>query len=222
VLVDGLPVLGGQAVNSIIGTFCGLLANGTHGHQFTHGIADDILRDLGAMEQALHYRHTTMPLIAVPLLLIAACADVGHGAFLMLFALIALFLIGGHFGLHSIAGIFYPSAYRGNGAGWATSVAKVGSIAGPFAARLILSTSLPARQIFAVLAICPAAFVVCVFILGRIHFLHAAPPSPGNDDKFRRRNGRSKPDIFLTGVNDEAAAIVKRLGFAEFAIFSVD
>ena len=47
VLIDGLPVLGGQAVNSIIGTFCGLFANGTHGHQFTHGIADDILRDLG-------------------------------------------------------------------------------------------------------------------------------------------------------------------------------
>ncbi len=28
-LVDGLPTLGGQMVNSIIGTFCGLFANGT-------------------------------------------------------------------------------------------------------------------------------------------------------------------------------------------------
>ena len=55
-LVDGLPVLGGQAVNSIISTFCGLFANGTHGHQFTHGIADEILRDLGAKEQTLYYR----------------------------------------------------------------------------------------------------------------------------------------------------------------------
>ena len=54
-LVDSLPALGGQAVNSIIGTFCGLFANGTHGYQFTHGIADDILRDLGA-QGALHYR----------------------------------------------------------------------------------------------------------------------------------------------------------------------
>jgi flavin-dependent dehydrogenase len=54
-LVDGLPALGGQAVNSIIGTFCGLFANGTHGHQLTHGIADEILRDLGA-QGALHYR----------------------------------------------------------------------------------------------------------------------------------------------------------------------
>ena len=53
--VDGLPALGGQAVNSIIGTFCGLFANGTHGHQFTYGIAEDILRDLGKTG-ALHYR----------------------------------------------------------------------------------------------------------------------------------------------------------------------
>jgi AAHS family 4-hydroxybenzoate transporter-like MFS transporter len=112
---------------------------------------------------------TAMPLIAIPLLLVAAFADVGHGGYLALFALIALFLIGGHFGLHSIAGIFYPSAYRGNGAGWAISVAKIGSIAGPFAAGLILSTSLPVRYIFAVLAICPAVFVVCIFMVGRIH-----------------------------------------------------
>ena len=62
-LVDGLPALGGQAVNSVIGTFCGLFSNGTDGFQLTHGIADDILRDLGA-EGALHYRreHTTVVL----------------------------------------------------------------------------------------------------------------------------------------------------------------
>jgi hypothetical protein len=48
ILVDGLPTLGGQAVNSIIGMFCGLYSPGPEGVQLTHGIADDILRDLGA------------------------------------------------------------------------------------------------------------------------------------------------------------------------------
>lgn len=57
VLVDGLPVLGGQAVNSIIGTFCGLYGNGTHGHQFTYGIADDFIRALGQVEGGLFFRH---------------------------------------------------------------------------------------------------------------------------------------------------------------------
>lgn len=62
-LVDGLPALGGQAVTSIIGTFCGLFSNGLDGFQLTHGIADDILSELGA-EGALYYRrgHTTVVL----------------------------------------------------------------------------------------------------------------------------------------------------------------
>jgi transposase len=82
---------------------------------------------------------------------------------------VSLVLSFGRIGLHSIAGIFYPSAYRGNGAGWATSIAKIGSIAGPFLAGVILSTSLPVRYIFAVLAICPAVFVMCIFVIGLIH-----------------------------------------------------
>jgi hypothetical protein len=53
-LVDGLPTLGGQAVNSIIGTFCGLYSNGPNRFQLTHGIADEMLRDLGA-QGAIHY-----------------------------------------------------------------------------------------------------------------------------------------------------------------------
>src|SRR5215207_3262900 len=56
ILIDGMPALGGQAVNSVIGTFCGLFSNGYHGYQLTHGIADGILHDLGA-QGALHYRH---------------------------------------------------------------------------------------------------------------------------------------------------------------------
>lgn len=62
VLVDGLPALGGQAVNSIIGTFCGLYSNGPNRVQLTHGIADAILEDLGA-KGALH--HNVGPMTTV-------------------------------------------------------------------------------------------------------------------------------------------------------------
>src|SRR5258707_7273773 len=55
-LIDGLHALGGQAVNSVIGTFCGLFSNGHSGYQTVHGIADGILRDLGA-QNALFLRH---------------------------------------------------------------------------------------------------------------------------------------------------------------------
>jgi len=112
---------------------------------------------------------TAMPVITGTLLLFAGFVTIGHDAFLALSALIGGFLIGGHFGMHSICGIFYPSAYRGNGAGWATSVAKIGSVAGPMLGGAILSTSLPVRHIYAVLAVCPAVFAVCIYAVGRRH-----------------------------------------------------
>src|SRR6185369_17657197 len=57
VLVDGLPALGGQAVNSIIGSFCGLYSNGPEAQriQLTHGIADALLKELGE-QGALHHK----------------------------------------------------------------------------------------------------------------------------------------------------------------------
>ena len=56
-LIDSLPALGGKAVNSIIGTFCGFFSNGLSCFQTVHGIADGILRDLDA-KSALHFRRT--------------------------------------------------------------------------------------------------------------------------------------------------------------------
>ncbi|MGH3343040.1 MAG: FAD-dependent oxidoreductase [Carbonactinosporaceae bacterium] len=60
VLVDGLPMLGGQMVNSLIGLFAGVFGNAPEHRQLTHGIFDDIFRDLGATGD-LHFQrnHTT-------------------------------------------------------------------------------------------------------------------------------------------------------------------
>src|ERR1017187_10709950 len=48
ILIDGLPALGGQAVNSIVGMIVGLFGNPPESKQLTHGIADDLIRELGA------------------------------------------------------------------------------------------------------------------------------------------------------------------------------
>lgn len=48
ILVEAAQSLGGQAVNSIIGTFCGLYSNGPDIARLTYGIADEVLRDLHA------------------------------------------------------------------------------------------------------------------------------------------------------------------------------
>jgi len=47
VLVDSLPLIGGQMVHSLIGLFCGVFGNGPEYRQLTHGVFDDIFRDLG-------------------------------------------------------------------------------------------------------------------------------------------------------------------------------
>jgi MFS transporter, AAHS family, 4-hydroxybenzoate transporter len=110
-----------------------------------------------------------MPLLAIPLLIGVGVIDFDYAGLFIATGLIGLTVIGGHFGMHTLAGMYYPSHYRANGTGWATSVAKVGSIAGPWLAGIILSTSLPVRNIFAILAICPVVVLICVFLIGRIH-----------------------------------------------------
>ena len=52
VLIEAAQSLGGQAVNSIIGTFCGLYSNGPNIHRLTYGIADEILQELFASGSA--------------------------------------------------------------------------------------------------------------------------------------------------------------------------
>jgi hypothetical protein len=52
ILVEASPTLGGQAVNSIIGTFCGLYSNGPEVVRLTYGIADALLSDLKAIGAA--------------------------------------------------------------------------------------------------------------------------------------------------------------------------
>ena len=107
-------------------------------------------------------------LIAVPLLLVIGFAHTGESAFVALLLVLGLFLSGSHFGITSITGIFYPTAYRGLGTGWASSVAKIGSIAGPWIGGIVLASHLPLKHIFALMAICPAVLCVCLLGLGLI------------------------------------------------------
>jgi hypothetical protein len=60
VLLDSLPVIGGQMVHSLIGLFCGVFGNAPRYAQLTHGVFDDIFRDLGPSGD-LHFArgHTT-------------------------------------------------------------------------------------------------------------------------------------------------------------------
>lgn len=59
VIVDALPVLGGQCANSLIGLFCGVYGNGPDYQQLTHGIFDPMFAALEASgDLSYNRRHT--------------------------------------------------------------------------------------------------------------------------------------------------------------------
>jgi AAHS family 4-hydroxybenzoate transporter-like MFS transporter len=107
------------------------------------------------------------PALAVPVLLMQGFGVIPVSLFLSVNVLGAILVSGAHFGILSIAGVFYPSAIRASGAGWATSVAKVGGILGPIIGGAVLSSGLPVIRSYALLAVCPAILFSCA--LG-IHF----------------------------------------------------
>jgi AAHS family 4-hydroxybenzoate transporter-like MFS transporter len=101
------------------------------------------------------------PALAIPVLLMQGLEMVPAQLFLVVNVLGALLISGSHFGVLSIAGIFYPSAIRASGAGWATSVAKIGAISGPIVGAAVLSSGLPIIRSYALLAVCPAVLFAC-------------------------------------------------------------
>jgi MFS transporter, AAHS family, 4-hydroxybenzoate transporter len=109
-----------------------------------------------------------LPCVATPLLLTMGVSGAGAGAFLVLYFLATSLQVGTHYGVTSIAGIFYPSAYRSNGAGWASSIGKIGSVIGPYVGGVALSSRLPVKMVFAPLAICPLVVGFAVFFIGRL------------------------------------------------------
>ena len=112
---------------------------------------------------------TMMPLVACPLVAMLGMFHFDGAGFMQYMAVVGMFVIGGHTGLHSIAGLFYPSAIRSNGAGWAISVAKVGSIAGPWIGGLLLGAKFDLAHIFLFASLPLVMFVVCIFPLGLQH-----------------------------------------------------
>jgi MFS transporter, AAHS family, 4-hydroxybenzoate transporter len=126
------------------------------------------------------------PVLTVPLLLIMGLTTIGGTPFLVMYFFLTMLIVGAHFGLHSIAGIFYPSCFRANGAGWASSVAKIGSITGPVIVASVLSTRLPVRTLFLLFAVFPFIVGVGVFILGLFQ-QHRLPLGAARKGDERRR-----------------------------------
>ena len=107
-----------------------------------------------------------MPSIAVPFLLFIGLASITHSQFLVMMGVLYVFLGGSHYGIISIGGTFYPTTHRALGAGWLAALGKVGSVAAPWVGGWILSSHIPVRHTFAILAIAPAIFACATLAIG--------------------------------------------------------
>jgi AAHS family 4-hydroxybenzoate transporter-like MFS transporter len=109
-----------------------------------------------------------MPLVAIPLMLALGLLPLAAPSFVAFSILIGVFLLGGHYGVMSIIGLFYPGATRATGTGTAAAVAKIGSVLGPLLGGLLFSMQFPARMTFALIAVCPLTLLLCLVLLARI------------------------------------------------------
>ena len=108
------------------------------------------------------------PLLAIPTLLFIGLGHPSKEILPILLVVGPTLISGGHFGILSIAGVFYPSVIRANGAGWATSIAKIGAIAGPAIAGVLLAEGVMPIYLFALVAICPMILAACAIGIGLV------------------------------------------------------
>jgi AAHS family 4-hydroxybenzoate transporter-like MFS transporter len=80
--------------------------------------------------------------------------------------LLGFLVIGAQAGLNVLAANFYPTSIRSTGVGWALGIGRIGSIAGPILAGMLLSMQWQPWQVLLAGAV-PALFALGAILLGR-------------------------------------------------------
>ncbi|KFG89450.1 Transport protein TfdK [Sphingobium herbicidovorans NBRC 16415] len=109
---------------------------------------------------------TVMPVIGCILLATLAFPDLSSSGYMIAVGICGFFVLGGHQGLNGAAGLLYPCPVRASGIGWALSIAKIGSIAGPLVGGILLATELPRLQLMMIVASPLPIFAVSLILLG--------------------------------------------------------
>ncbi len=108
------------------------------------------------------------PLAGIPIALLVGTGYVAGGAELAAVLLIgAIFVGAGHAAVISITSVYYPSAVRSFGGGWASFMAKFGAVSAPFigSGAGFLQGASGAREGYVFTAFCLAGIVVCILAL---------------------------------------------------------
>lgn len=118
--------------------------------------------------------------VTAAVIAIAALVALGtqglSGPTIMALAVVALTCgTGTHNSLNGTVGIFYPTAIRGNGVGYATGMGRIASITGPTLTGFLLSAKLPFALMLYLMAAPYVVVVVTSIALGRLYQRKFAP-----------------------------------------------
>jgi AAHS family 4-hydroxybenzoate transporter-like MFS transporter len=110
--------------------------------------------------------HRIIPLelaVSVGLVLVAANVFETFPLMMAMTVVLGICVQGAQAGLNAVAAMFYPTAIRSTGVGWALGVGRIGSITGPMIGGVMLGLQWTPQQIFtagAIPAACAAAAVL--------------------------------------------------------------
>jgi AAHS family 4-hydroxybenzoate transporter-like MFS transporter len=80
-----------------------------------------------------------------------------------------LCVVGGQNSANALAAIFYPTAIRSTGVGWALGIGRVGAIIGPLVGSFLVSLQWPNAWIFGLGAVPLAAATIAVSTMGMVY-----------------------------------------------------
>ena len=109
---------------------------------------------------------TLAPLIGIPFVLLVATGYViGGPAFVPVLLIGAVMVGAGHAAVISITTIYYPSAVRSTGGGWASFMAKFAAVAAPIFGAQFLAGRQGAMDGYMFTVLCLVGIVVCILAL---------------------------------------------------------
>jgi AAHS family 4-hydroxybenzoate transporter-like MFS transporter len=87
-------------------------------------------------------------LFAAPAIAAIGLGGLSPGALAMVAGFAGLAVLGAQFGNNACAGLIYPTEARSQGAGWALSIGRIGSIVGPLVGGMLVAMKMPYQEMF--------------------------------------------------------------------------
>ena len=94
-------------------------------------------------------------------------AGTSEKALMILTFLVGFSVVGGQNAANALSAIFYPTAMRSTGVGWALGIGRIGAIVGPLLGAFLLSLHWPDSSLFFVGAVPLFIAMLAVITLGR-------------------------------------------------------